>query len=84
MRPSARSTGSTVLRALAGLVLTALSTGTGLFLGLLLIGPCPQIQPRVLVPVLGFGPAVLGLLLGLAATFLLLRTRRPGPRPPAS
>ncbi|MBK7874325.1 MAG: hypothetical protein IPJ77_00970 [Planctomycetes bacterium] len=73
-----------LLRALLGLLLTAVLTALGLLVGLALIGPCPRIEPRWLLPFVAFGPAVLGLTLGLATTLLLTLRGRSRPQKPAS
>ncbi|MBI5362066.1 MAG: hypothetical protein HZA53_02735 [Planctomycetes bacterium] len=67
--------GPVLLRALLGLFLIALLTGGGLFLGLCFIGPCPQIEPRALIPVVGFGPALIGFVAGVVLALRLLRPR---------
>ena len=67
--------GPVILRALLGLLLIASLTGAGLFLGLVLVGPCPQIEPRALIPVVALGPAALGFAGGVALTVLLSRRR---------
>ncbi len=70
-----------VRRVLLGLLLTGVLTLIGLGVGFALIGPCPRIEPRWLLPYVAFGPGVLGYSVGVATTlFLGLR----GPRRPAS